>query len=93
MKLVSVTRADDKHKFVATFEINGHLKHVKFGDRNYQDFTQHKDETRRQAYLLRHKSTEDWNVPTTAGALSRWILWEKPTLKEAITFFRRKFNV
>ena len=74
-------------------KIDNKEKRVKFGNINYQDFTQHHDPTRRQAYLLRHKSREDWNDPTTKGALSRWLLWEKPSLREAITLFKYKFHL
>lgn len=35
---------------------------------------------KRQAYLARHKTNEDWSKSgiMTAGYLSRWVLWEKP---------------
>ena len=57
-----------------------------FGARGYQDFTMHRDEKRRRSYLSRHASREDWGRSgvMTAGWLSRYILWEKPTLEEAV---------
>ena len=64
--------------------ING-SKTISFGAAGYQDFTTHKDNQRRQNYIKRH-SNEDWtrsNVESAAW-LSRYILWEKPTLQEAI---------
>ena len=64
--------------------ING-SKTISFGAAGYQDFTTHKDTQRRQNYIRRH-SNEDWtrsNVESAAW-LSRYILWEKPTLQEAI---------
>ena len=46
----------------------------------------HRDEKRRRSYLSRHASREDWGRSgvMTAGWLSRYLLWEKPTLKEAV---------
>ena len=86
-----VHKSDDgKHKYVAVFE-NG--KKVRFGAVGYLDFTQHHSTDRRNAYILRHRNNEDWNDPYSAGALSRWILWEKPSLHEGISFFNHKFNV
>ena len=65
-----------------------------FGLNPYSDFTKHKDVTRRGRYLSRHKGMgENWNDPTSAGALSRWILWNKPTLRRSIKDFKRRFSL
>ena len=65
-----------------------------FGARGMSDFTKHKDVTRRARYLRRHKGMgENWNDPTTPGALSRWVLWNKPTLRGSIKDFKRRFSL
>jgi len=65
-----------------------------FGQRGYSDFTKHKNVTRKQRYIARHRRmNEDWTDPTRAGTLSRYILWNKPTLKASIRSYRRKFHV
>ena len=70
--------------------ING--KTVSFGQENASDFTQHKDEKRKQNYIARHgNGNQDWNDYTTSGFWSRWISWEKPTLKEAVANVNKKF--
>lgn len=66
---------------------------VDFGGRGYSDYTIHKDPARRLRYIQRHKKTEDWSDPTTAGFWSRWLLWEKPSLRSAITFVSKKLKV
>ena len=76
-------------KYSATFD-NG--KHTDFGDSNYSDFRIHKDTKRKAAYISRH-TNENWNDPTTAGALARWILWNKPTLTESISDYKKRFGV
>ena len=69
-------------------------KKVSFGDRNYSDFTQHKDEERKRNYISRHGSgNQNWNDLTTAGAWSRWLLWNKPTIRESIKSMEQKFNI
>lgn len=58
------------------------------------DFTKHKNPTRKNRYLQRHRGMhEDWNDPTTAGALSRWILWNKPSFKASVADYKRRFKV
>lgn len=72
----------------------GREKVVPFGQKGYSDYTKHKDKTRKQRYLKRHAGMgENWKKPDTPGALSRWILWGKPTLKESIDDFKKKFNL
>ena len=69
------------------------IKTIHFGSFGMSDFTIHKDEERKQRYLTRHQKRENWNDPLTAGALSRWILWNKTTLRESIKDFKQKFNL
>jgi hypothetical protein len=81
-------------KFDAVFERNGREFVTPFGARGYSDFTKHKNVTRRARYLKRHSGMgEHWNDPTTAGALSKWILWNKPTFKASLEDYRKRFHL
>ena len=84
----------DGKKFMAVFTNNrtGRTKTTHFGAANYSDYTIHKDPQRKKLYLNRHRSNENWNDPTTAGALSRWVLWNKPTLRDSIKDYKRRFK-
>jgi len=66
---------------------------VSFGAKGMSDYTKNKDDERKKLYLLRHEKNEDWNDPMTPGALSRWILWNKKTLKASIEDFKKRFNL
>jgi len=67
---------------------------VHFGARGMSDFTQHKDPKRKKNYLARHGGMgENWKDPMTAGALSRWILWGKPSLRESFNDFKKRFKL
>ncbi len=66
---------------------------VSFGAKGMEDFTIHKDEKRKELYLKRHKKNEDWNDPMTAGALSRWILWNLPDFKDSVADFKKRFKL
>lgn len=65
---------------------------IHFGARGMSDYTLHKDKARRDRYDARHRRNEYWNDPLTAGSLSKWILWNKPTKAESIRDFKKKFG-
>jgi hypothetical protein len=94
-RLLSIEPANDGiHKYTATFEDG---TKTKFGATGYMDYIQYykqdklKAKVRKQAYLVRHRSNETWNDRTSAGALSRWLLWNLPTLEQSIADFKRRF--
>ena len=84
-------------KMKATFtDASGDTKTTQFGYKGMSDFTKHKDEGRRSSYLARHGSkgqNQNWKDPTTAGALSRYVLWEKTSLPGAKSAFKKRFNL
>ena len=69
------------------------IKTVHFGAKGMSDFTIHRDKERKERYLDRHRKRENWNAPMTAGALSRWILWNKPTLQGSIRDYKKRFKL
>jgi hypothetical protein len=96
MKLLTLRRSrNPAKKWDALFQHpDGRTKRVSFGARGMSDYTKHKDVTRRARYLKRHSGMgEHWSRPDTPGALSRWILWNKPTLKASLSDFKKRFNV
>ena len=73
-------------------------KAINFGQAGALDFTLHSEkdrEERKRAYRARHRSREDWGKSgiDTAGFWSRWLLWNKPTIKESISDIKKKFGV
>ena len=70
------------------------IEKIYFGAVGYEDFTTHKDIDRKKRYINRHKKNEDWTKSgiKTAGFFSRWVLWNKPTLKESIDFLNKKYK-
>jgi hypothetical protein len=93
LKTIKRSHRPDK-KWDAVFEKEGKEKVVSFGAKGYSDFTKHKDVTRKARYIKRHSGMgEHWNKPDTPGALSRWILWNKPSLKGSLRDFRKRFNI
>lgn len=92
---VKIKKSNNKgKKLVAEFIYSdGTKSKTHFGASGYSDYTKHKDSERKERYLARHEVNEDWNNPTSAGALSRWVLWNKPDLEESIEDYERRFNL
>ena len=86
------TRTSKKIMAVFTLD-NGRTRTVHFGAAGASDYTQHRDLVRKQRYLARHAPREHWDKPMTAGALSRWILWNKPTLHSSTHDYTRRFSI
>jgi hypothetical protein len=76
---------------------------VHFGQEDASDYTLHKEAERKQRYIKRHGGSktgktsrkEDWTKKglNTAGFWSRWLLWEKPSLKASIDNIEKRFGI
>jgi len=103
MDLIEIKESTNpKKKLMAVFKNKktGRNKTVHFGSKGNKDFTIYSEEesskvasSKRKAYIARHKVKEDWSNPFSAGALSRYILWEKPTVQASIEYYRKKFKL
>lgn len=60
-----------------------------FGDSNFEDFTTHGDEERRNRYIMRHMKAEKKYWDHTEDNLMRpaymslFLLWNRPSIKES----------
>lgn len=91
MKVIIKASTNPKKKLMAVFE--NPKKTIHFGAAGMSDYPQNKDDARKKRYLDRHRKNEDWSNPRTAGALSRWILWNLPTRRASIADFKRRFSL
>ena len=91
-------RRDKKLKAVF-FHGDKKLKTVHFGGSGCKDFIKYSvidpalAKRKRAAYIKRHRARENWRDPMRPGTLSRYILWEKPTLERAIKKFAVLFDL
>lgn len=90
--------SDRKDKRYTVFLFNRHedymIASIDFGSKNGDTFIDHRNNKKRENYIARHsKLNENWDDPKTAGFWSRWLLWEKPTLKEAKENITKKFKI
>lgn len=96
LKLVSIKPSTRREKkLMATFS-DGTVTH--FGAKGYQNYggtgkERHMDSDRKARYIERHASRENWSDPRTAGSLSRWVLWNKSTLRSSILDYKKRFSL
>ncbi len=107
VKLLKIIPSDVKGKKYSAYFLldNKKEKKVNFGAKTYRDFTlmntkgskfYEKDKAKREkvkaSYRSRH-AKDPINNPLTAGSLSYWVLWNKPTLGGSIAHFKNKFKL
>lgn len=95
MKVEIKPSTNKNKKYMAIFydDNSNRIKTTHFGAKGMSDFTIHKDKERKERYLKRHQKRENWNSFMTPGSLSRYVLWNKPTLKGSIRDYKKRFNL
>jgi hypothetical protein len=91
--IIKPSTQKDKKLMAIFYDGEKKVKTTHFGAKGMSDFTIHKDKERKERYLDRHRKRENWNSFMTAGSLSRWILWNKPTLKASIADYKKRFKL
>ena len=91
LKLVKISRSPKKDKKLRAYFSDN--THTDFGAVGYSDYTKHKDDERMKRYIGRHKSRENWKNPKSAGALSRYVLWNKTSLRASISDYKKRFKL
>lgn len=84
-------------KMKATFILeNGKTRTIHFGQANPTGkgtYIDHKDDKIKRNWIKRHEVRGKFDDPMTASSLSRWILWNKPSLNKSIIDFKNKFGL
>jgi hypothetical protein len=70
-------------------------KHIHFGAKGYNDYLITNDNQKKELYIKRHKSRENWTKSgiNTAGFWAKHILWNKKTLLESIKSIEQKYLI
>ena len=91
MEIIIKKSSNNNKKFDAI--IDGKKK-ISFGQAGASDFTFHKNNDRKDRYIDRHKSNEDWTKSgiRTAGFYSRWVTWNKPTIEASVNDLNKKYK-
>ena len=67
---------------------------IHFGAEKYPDYTAAPNvKEGRKRYIEPHKTNQDWTDGLTAGALSRYILWEYSVVNTASSRYFKRFKL
>ena len=99
--IIKLSDKPDKRYMAVFYDKNKKVKTTHFGyaitDRGIKKYgstyIDHKNDDLKEAYIARHKVNEDFNDYMSAGSLSRYILWEKKSLRDAINDYKRRFKL
>ena len=91
-QLLKATNWKNKYTMIFYDHLRKKVKTINFGAVGYDDYTTHKDLQRKMNYIQRHEAREDWSNPMTAGTLSKFLLWNKPSLSASYKDFRNRFK-
>ena len=86
-----IWRSTNKNKKYDVYSIDGE-KILSFGASGYSDFPTHQDEARKERYIKRHQK-EVWGDINKSGTWARFILWNKPTIRESILDMEHRFKI
>ena len=95
------TPNNDKYKYEAVFinlETNKEKK-VPFGASLYNDYiiynkigSKEEADKHKERYIKRHDKIGDFENPITPASLSRYILWNKPTIGASLRDYLKRFK-
>ena len=95
------TPNNDKYKYEAVFinlETNKEKK-VPFGAAGYNDYTiyyktkgKEEADKHKERYIKRHDKREDFEDAITAASLSRYVLWQEPTIGAGLRYYLKRFK-
>jgi hypothetical protein len=97
VSLVKIVYSPVKSKKYRAFFSNGRI--VDFGASGYEDFISYSRqpgniaEAKKRAYIARHGVNESWTDPFAASTLSRYVLWNLPTLAASVADYKKRFGV
>jgi len=94
IELIESPRKNKKYRMIF-YRKSGEIVKVDFGARGMSDFTIHQDENRKNMFLNRfrgliEKKKDDYTSPII---LSKFILWNKKTIKESVKDYKKHFKL
>jgi hypothetical protein len=103
VKFISLDKSQDgKTKYMISFfnEETSRINTIKFGSAVNKDYTiyykedgKEKAEQMKAAYIARHKVRENFEDYTSRGSLSRYILWNLPTVEASLKDYLKRFKI
>lgn len=99
MKVIISLSDKPNKRYTAIFYNNDKKKvkttHFGFKDSNAygNTYIDHKNDDIKDAWIKRHQVNGTFEDYMTPSSLARYILWNKKTLRESISDYKRRFNL
>ena len=90
--VIGDTDVQGKRLKAVFFDGEKKVKSTSFGLKGGSTFIDHKDENKKSAWIARHQVRGNFGDFMSASSLSRYILWNKPTLSASIADYKKKFG-
>ena len=92
---VSRSRRRGKKFQIVLTDADGKQRTIHIGQSGAEDMTTHGDAARKDKYIARHKSRENWTKSGigTAGFWAKHLLWNKDTLAASKKDIEARFNI
>ncbi len=100
--IIKLSDRPDKRYMAVFYDKDNKVKTTHFGyaitDENGikkygSTYIDHKNDKLKSAYISRHKVHEDFTNYMSAGSLAFHILWNKKSLRDAISDYKRRFRL
>ena len=83
----------DKKMKAVFYDDKTKIKTTHFGYDKGKSFIDHKDDSKKEAWIARHKVRGSFQEPMSASALAKHILWNKPSIQNSIKDYKNKFKL
>lgn len=103
LRLKTIKRSHNpEKKYDAVFlKPDGSIKTQPFGQKGYNDFILYNSKNgskianeHKKRYIARHRGMgETFTDPVKAQTLSRYVLWNKPSFRESVADYKKRFNL
>ena len=84
---------DKRYKIIFYDENRKKIKTVNFGYDKGSAYIDHNDDIKKNAWIARHKVRGTFDDYKTPSSLSKWILWNKPTISASYNDYIKKFGL
>ena len=99
--IIKLSDRPDKRYMAVFYDKDNKVKTTHFGyaitdngiKKYGSTYIDHKNDELKSAYIARHKVNEDFKDYMSAGSLARFILWEKKSLRDAISDYKKRFKL
>jgi hypothetical protein len=69
------------------------LNTIHFGAKNYDDYLMTNNDTKKNAYIARHKVLENFDDFYSPSFWSRWVLWNRPNIIDSIKDIEKRYPI